>query len=37
MVHKALTAEILESKGIYAEVINMHTIKPLDCQKIDVL
>ena len=38
MVHKALmAAEILESKGIYAEVINMHTIKPLDYQKIDAL
>lgn len=31
MVHRALeAAKVLESKGILAEVINLHTVKPLD-------
>lgn len=35
MVHKALTAaEILSEKGISVEVVDMHTIKPLDASLI---
>lgn len=35
MVEKALEAAgVLSSKGIYAEVINIHTIKPIDRQMI---
>ena len=36
MVKQSLmAAEILESKGISASVVNMHTIKPLDLEAID--
>lgn len=35
MVHQALTAaDALQQKGISAEVINVHTVKPLDVQAI---
>lgn len=35
MVHKALkAAALLEADGIYAQVVNIHTIKPLDDQLI---
>ena len=35
MVHLALeAAEILAKEGIEAEVINIHTVKPLDCELI---
>jgi transketolase len=35
LVYKALQAyEILKDEGIYAEVINIHTIKPLDTEAI---
>ena len=35
MVHVALeAAELLEAEGISAEVINIHTIKPLDTELI---
>ena len=35
LVWKALEAcEILEKKGIHAEVINIHTIKPLDAEAV---
>ena len=38
MVHKALeAAENLRQDGINATVIDMHTIKPLDTQLLDVL
>ena len=36
MVHESLqAAKILEARGISATVINMHTIKPLDCAVLD--
>ncbi len=36
MVYNSLSAaKILESKGINASVINMHTIKPLDIKSVD--
>ena len=36
MVYNSLkAAEILQSKGIFAKVIDMHTIKPLDSEAID--
>ena len=36
MVHLALeAADILEAEGISAEVINMHTVKPLDAEVIE--
>ncbi len=35
LVWKALEAgKILEKNGIHAEIINIHTIKPLDCESI---
>src|SRR6185369_8885446 len=35
LVWKALEAcEMLEEKGIHAEVINIHTIKPLDAEAV---
>jgi len=36
MVAKSLdAAKILAQKGIYAEVVNMHTIKPIDMKKLE--
>ena len=36
MVAKAMEAHsILESKGISADILNMHTIKPMDCESIE--
>ena len=38
MVNEALIAcELLEKEGIDATVVDMHTIKPLDCDLIDLL
>lgn len=35
MVHKALTAvRALEQKGIHARLLEMHTVKPIDCEAI---
>jgi transketolase len=35
MVHEALTAaEILKSEGVDAEIVNIHTIKPLDVEGV---
>ena len=34
MWESILAADILKDKGIHAEVINIHTIKPLDTQAI---
>ena len=38
MLNEALIAcELLEKEGIHATVVDMHTIKPLDCNLIDEL